>query len=118
MVTKFRSMHAAFNRRRRMLTASMKSPAAARYAEITCGVITLLVGLFISAGSTSTGSNLRVKALKRFTSSKCARRGSFQHVQNNAMRRTGHRIRRGCNRLDRGKGCLVLRDRNVVLKAG
>ena len=51
------------------VTASRKSPAAALYAETTCGVIILLVGSLIVSSSTSTGKRVKVRARSLFTSS-------------------------------------------------
>jgi len=51
------------------LTASTKSPAASKNADMTWGVIILLVGLLMLSTSTSTGSNFVASAMRRFTSS-------------------------------------------------
>jgi hypothetical protein len=52
------------------LTASTRSPEAAIYVAITCGVIILLVGSFTDSGVTSTGRRASVRARSRRTSSK------------------------------------------------
>lgn len=49
------------------LTDSMKSPAAAIYALITCGVIMRLVGSLMLSSGTSMGRSCRVMSLTRRT---------------------------------------------------
>jgi hypothetical protein len=50
-------------------TASTRFPAALVYAEITSGVIILLVGSFILSRSTSKGSRVSVRMRRRLMSS-------------------------------------------------
>lgn len=56
-------------------TASTKSPAAARKAAMTWGVMTRLVGSFMLSGSTSTGSKARVRARSLLTNSRTQSQG-------------------------------------------
>lgn len=79
-------------------TASTKSPAAALKAEMTCGVITLLVGSLILSGSTSTGSRVNVKARRRFTSSSSELAGEDRG--GNRKVPTSKCVWRGFNRFD------------------
>jgi hypothetical protein len=55
--------------RREVHTASTRSPAALAYAEMTLGVIILLVGSLILSWSTSRGSRVTVRMRKRLMSS-------------------------------------------------
>lgn len=79
-------------------TASTKSPAAATYAEMTRGVMILLVGSLMLSASASTGSKVTVKIRRRATSSGINFRGYIISSKN--LRLAAEAIRGWPNRLD------------------
>ncbi len=89
-------------------TASTRSPATSVYAEITLGVIILLVGSLILSRSTSRGSRVSVRMRRRLMSSANSRMVNPWRTARCRLGRTGERFWGWHQRLDRYQGTVLL----------
>ena len=89
-------------------TASTRSPAASIYAEITLGVIILLVGSLILSRLTSRGSRVSVRMRRRLMSSVNRQNGQSVATAKCRPGRTGERFWSWYQSLDGYQGTVLL----------